>query len=282
MLFSMCLVICGVLTVGAGQASAQEPANPSAKEHELNEQAVRAMIAEDYPKAIALLEESRSMGESNVVYLNLGRAYQKLGNCAKAREMLAKVPSAPVVQDPSPELIQKRATRYLKELDEQCEEPPAETAEKTEKPEDATDATTEDSTSASSTDGPGGAGPTDPPSADDEVQPSSGSSVVAFSMLGTGIALGATAVVLEVAANSQRNDIGGDNGDVANYTYQEARDIEARTNRMSTIALGLGIAGAVTAGVGVALWTRETGDTETTVSLGDIQGAPSISLTAHW
>jgi hypothetical protein len=40
------------------------------------QEAARTIINEDYPRAIALLEESLIRGELNITYVNLGRAYQ--------------------------------------------------------------------------------------------------------------------------------------------------------------------------------------------------------------
>lgn len=75
---------------------------PTPEQQNLNDQAVQALTEENYAKAISYLEEALYIGGLNVSYLNLGRAYQRLGNCRKAKEALRKVPEAPRVEKPAP------------------------------------------------------------------------------------------------------------------------------------------------------------------------------------
>jgi Flp pilus assembly protein TadD len=101
------------------QASGGETAEISEAQQTLNDEGVRAMIEGDFAGAVALLERSVRMGEKNVTYLNLGRAYQKLGNCKKARKALVMAKSAPAVKDPTEKEVTDRAEEFLAELDEQ-------------------------------------------------------------------------------------------------------------------------------------------------------------------
>lgn len=74
--------------------------NPSDDQVKLNQSAVEAILAEDYEKAAGLLEASLELGQLNVTWLNLGRAYQKLGRCDEARKAYLSVVTAPAVDEP--------------------------------------------------------------------------------------------------------------------------------------------------------------------------------------
>ncbi|QDG49561.1 hypothetical protein FIV42_02045 [Persicimonas caeni] len=130
---------CGVIGIAlmlavSASASAQEsgddarpahneaPAAPSDAQLELNDRAVENIVEGNYARAVAQLEEAVLRGEFNILYLNLGRAYQKLGNCEKARAALTKAKDAPAVAEPAPHLVEKKADQYLAEIDASCAE----------------------------------------------------------------------------------------------------------------------------------------------------------------
>lgn len=93
-----------ISSVGWAQSgdAERESAQISKRQVELNEEGVRAIISGDHQKAVAVLTESLAYGDANATYLNLGRAYQKLGNCDEAREALEKALTSPVVDEPPP------------------------------------------------------------------------------------------------------------------------------------------------------------------------------------
>jgi hypothetical protein len=263
-------IVVAVLVLSA-PAFAQQPeddrelAQPSEREAALNEEAVRAIIDQDYGKAVALLEESRAMGESNVLYLNLGRAYQGLGRCDKAQEMLARVSSAPVVEEPAPEVVEKKAAEFIAELDANCER---------DEPAEAVD---DDPSSGEAAAAPGQA---DTPS---QAASSGESNIWAWTAIGTGAALGGAALGLELWAGSKRDSIGGEGGQTANVTYAEAQDIESSANTLSTTALGLAVAGSVSAGVGLyLLFSDSEAPPQTSMSVGWTGDAASVGVHTSW
>lgn len=115
-------VVCAQAPAAHDAASpVNKPAKPSKAQLDLNDHGVENIVAGNYARAVAQLEEAVLRGgEFNIIYLNLGRAYQKLGNCAKARDALAKAKSAQPVDDPPAELVDKKADQYLSELGQVC------------------------------------------------------------------------------------------------------------------------------------------------------------------
>ncbi len=111
--------------------SAEEPefAEPTLEQQELNDQAVQALTDKNYAKAVSYLQEAIFLGELNVSYLNLGRAYQQMGSCRKAKRALGKVEQAPKVEKPSPAFIRQKTAEYMAELPEKCPSPDAESGE---------------------------------------------------------------------------------------------------------------------------------------------------------
>jgi tetratricopeptide (TPR) repeat protein len=92
----------------------------SRKQKQLNESGVKAIIDGDYEKAIELFNQSLELGELNVTYLNLGRAYAKLGRCNDALEKYDRMAVAPRVSSPTPEELYEILTRYRSELFDEC------------------------------------------------------------------------------------------------------------------------------------------------------------------
>ncbi len=95
--------------------------SPSDSQLKLNEEGLEAFKAEDYDKAIKRFEASLLVGELNITWLNLGRAYFRMGDCQKAREAYAKVRKAPAVKVPPPEAVMGRLNEYIVELEGGCE-----------------------------------------------------------------------------------------------------------------------------------------------------------------
>lgn len=280
--FPLCIaaiIVAAAIMAASAPALAQQPAGereiaqPSEREATLNEEAVRAIIDQDFGKAVALLEESRAMGESNVLYLNLGRAYQGLGRCAKAREMFDRVSIAPVVEEPAPALVDKKAAEFIAELEASCEPEEAEAVDDEAAPGDQPaepDASPEQAEA-----------PPQPEPAQTEA--SGGSNVWAWTALGTGAVLGGAALGLELWAGSKRDSIGGEGGQTANVTYAEAQDLESSANTLSTTALGLAVAGSVSAGVGLyLLFSDSEAPPQTSMSVGWTGEAASVGVHTRW
>ncbi|MGM0557642.1 MAG: hypothetical protein ACQEVA_14760 [Myxococcota bacterium] len=205
---------------------------PSPEQRDLNERAFEAMSYEEYARAASYLEEALSIGELNVSYLNLGRAYQKMGECEKARAALDSVSDAPKVERPSPEFVERKAADYLDELPDECPEAEATSEEQSEQ--DGEDA-------AEEVQGP----------------PRWPIGVVAgggFVMVGGGLAL--------IAANSIRNDARSraeaapENG----YTQREFVDAREQANALSTAGIAVASVGAIATGVGVYFLVSTRGE----------------------
>lgn len=227
----------------------------SERVRKLNDEAVRAIINEDYERAIALLEESRAMQESNIVYLNLGRAYQKLGRCEQARAALRKASEAPMVEEPPADIIDKKAAQYLGELDEQCPSPDKKLAAadtpQADKPQADKPQADEDQQQTAQPD-------VAQPDADDEAS-SGGSSVLGWSSIATGAVLIGGGVGLHFYAESRRDSIGGTGGEPASVSYGEAQDIEQSANTFDTVGVGLVAAGVVAGGLGTYFLLSDSG-----------------------
>lgn len=72
----------------AQQAKPSEPVTPSDEQQKINDKGVEHLIEENYARTVAHFEQSLLLGELNVTYLNLGRAYQRLGKCTHAKQAL--------------------------------------------------------------------------------------------------------------------------------------------------------------------------------------------------
>ncbi|QDG50902.1 tetratricopeptide repeat protein [Persicimonas caeni] len=238
-----------VAFVSPTAAWAQDPpeyANPSEHQLTLNDDAVRAIIKGDYAGAVALLEEARSLGELNVTYLNLGRAYQKLEQCQKARDAFERALEAPPVKQPPPTFIQKKVAEYSAELDEEC--PEGETVE-------AKEADKVDKVEA-------------PPVVEED-----SSNAVAWTVTLGGVAVMAGGGAMFALASSERDKVRSqpepDEGVVTERTMKEAAEIESRANTYDTIGVAALAGGAVITGVGAYLFVAddESSGSQTSVHL---------------
>lgn len=229
------------------QGAERETAEISEAQQTLNDEGVRAMIEGDFAGAVALLERSIRMGENNVTYLNLGRAYQKLGNCEKARKALVMAKTAPAVKDPPEDEVTQRAEEFLGELDEACgSEPP---------PEDVGAVEMDDEATGSDDPSEGDA------MEDDAVQPveppSNSTSTLGIATLAPGIALMGTGVALHFVAQGQRNQVTDpsqtNEQGIVEPTQADAYALRDSANTLDTVALGMLIGGGVLSAVGTIL-----------------------------
>lgn len=231
---------------------AQETVAPSQAQMTLNDEGVRAMIEGDYAGAVALLERAARQGDVNLIYLNLGRAYQKLGSCKEAREALENAKTAPAVADPPAAEVSKTATSYLAELREECE----------------TDSGVE--MAGEQEQAPAGAEPAAPiaePSEPSVGQPADEAGGVDYLGWGTsaaGVALIGGGVALHFVAEGERArvtdaELNG-SGDISGISQSEAATIEQEANTLDTIGLAMGVTGGLAAAFGTYLLLTDDSD----------------------
>jgi tetratricopeptide (TPR) repeat protein len=235
------------------QGVERESAEISEAQQTLNDEGVRAMIEGDFAGAVALLERSIRMGENNVTYLNLGRAYQKLGNCEKARESLVMAKTAPAVEDPPESEVTARAEEFLEELDEECgEEPPVEDVDPVEIEEpDPSDSDGGDQDSRLEE-------PAEPIE-----QPPKRTNTLGIATLAPGVALIGTGITLHFVAQGQRNQITDpeqtNEQGIVSPTQAEAYALRDSANTYDTIGLGMVIGGGVLSALGTYFLLRGSG-----------------------
>jgi tetratricopeptide (TPR) repeat protein len=254
-----CAVSAAFMLTTALPVYAQQPVEeyasgePSSDQVRLNKSAVEAILAEDYKKATGLLEASLELGKLNVTYLNLGRAYQKLGECQKSKRAYLAVLTAPAVAEPPPKLINAKAEQYLEELEEEC----------------ATDLAAGDAA-----DMPGESG--------GEIEPPVGEQVESSNVLGWSATIGggvllATSGALFLAGDAQHAEVESAHqesnraadGSVTEISRQRALDSQASGDALKTAALSTAIVGAAVTGLGVYwLLSDDGGESDTQVGLG--------------
>ena len=99
-------------------SSASAQVAPTETQKQLNRQAYQKMADGSYEAAIDLYLQSIEKGPLNVTWLNLGRAYQKSGQCADAYAAFENVSSAPRVEKPSPEVVADTLERFREQLED--------------------------------------------------------------------------------------------------------------------------------------------------------------------
>ncbi len=101
-------------------AMADDDDELTSRQQELNQQGVEAIDDGNFDAAISYLEASLELGERNVTHANLGRAYQRAGDCEQASAHFDKVADAPAVERPAPEQIAQAIDNYRGELEDEC------------------------------------------------------------------------------------------------------------------------------------------------------------------
>ncbi len=86
----------------------------------LYKEALGEMEKGNYPRAVELLQAALLIGEANIVYLSLGRAHQKGGECRPAEEAFKKALGAPVVADPPADKVKAKIEQFRAELRQGC------------------------------------------------------------------------------------------------------------------------------------------------------------------
>jgi tetratricopeptide (TPR) repeat protein len=247
------LALCGFGMQAFAQEDAEESnyTEPSDNQVDLNANAVEAMGEDDYERAVRLLEASIDLGELNVTWLNLGRAYHRLGRCKEARNAYLAVVSAPPVREPSPRLVDAKAEQYLEELEETCE-----TDDVGPEPDELADQEPTD----------------DEPAA----QPApEGSNTLGWAAMISGGTLMATGGVFYLLARSEHgavidalDDSNQSSGVVVDMSQREAIERRERGDLFDTMALSTAVVGTAVAGVGAYLIFSEDASTEVSVGAG--------------
>lgn len=98
----------------------QRIVEPSAAQLELNDQGVEAIINRDFAQATRLFQASLDLGELNITYVNLGRAYQYMSECEKSEQAYMRALEAPAIPEPTPDEIAEVVERYRAELKRDC------------------------------------------------------------------------------------------------------------------------------------------------------------------
>lgn len=217
-------------------AWADDFVEPTDEQFDLNDQGVEALLEGNFDEATRLLRQAYDLGPINILGLNLGRAYQRAGDCEQARAILEGISELPAVEAPASDAVNERADDYLRELDETC--PVDEVEEPVEEFEDdVVDI------------GTGTVDPVEPPA--------NPYALWGWTSIGAGSALAITGGVFFLSARSQRAQVTGDdsfeNGLNTRVTQREALEIESRANLFDTIALGTTITGALAIGLGIYL-----------------------------
>ncbi len=280
------LVSVSAVSPAVAQQNEQHFAQYNSEQQKLNEQGVRAIIKKDYALAIALLEESSDIGELNVTYLNLGRAYQKMGDCKMARETFAKVETAPKVANPSPKLIAKKLQEYRDELAKSCTkpEPAAKSAKATTPSPDSTEQAAPEKAAADEKAATKKPEPAEPnPAASAAVAqpeqhpdaarraPAAGPSTLGWVLTSGGALLLGGGVGALLYARSLRSDITDatvdGHGIVTSMNRQTALDKKSTASTLDAVGLGMTIGGAVLAAGGVYLIVTHDAESQSTVAL---------------
>ncbi len=199
----------------------------------LNAAGVEALIEENPARAVAFLTDAYRIEPVNILALNLGRAYQFLGQCDRARQKLEQVSELPVVDSPPASRVDQRAQEYLLEVEENCiDDEPAdiEAPDVDEQPSVDEDKPLPDSL-------------TSPP-------PPQGNKRLMIPVLaGTGLLAAGT--IFHLMARSERSQVTDFEGPInTQITQSEAIDAQHRANRYDGLALISVIGGALFVGVG--------------------------------
>lgn len=117
--FPFALLLLASLIVSSA-AVAQEPAEPTEAQVKLYTKATEAFAEDQFPEAIELLKSALALGELNALYLNLGRAYFRNGQCDEADAAYGKALTAPAMAQPSPSAVRAKVEQYRGDMKEGC------------------------------------------------------------------------------------------------------------------------------------------------------------------
>jgi hypothetical protein len=100
--------------------SAQARVTPTARQIELNNVGLDAQEAGNHALAAEKFREALDAGELNLIYLNLGRALQKSGDCIGADKAYRAALSAPEIDQPAPAVIESTIADFRSEMSREC------------------------------------------------------------------------------------------------------------------------------------------------------------------
>jgi tetratricopeptide (TPR) repeat protein len=231
----------------AQQQPGAEPVTPSDEQQKLNDEGVEHLIEENYARAVAHFEQSLLLGELNVTYLNLGRAYQKMGKCAKAKSALERALVAPPVANPPEKLVTDKAREYLAEVEQECVAEPAE--------------------------------------AQPETAGMSSHELWGWTATAAGLAVAGTGVGLHFAAEGKRDEVREaqrQDGLITSVSQTEAQQLEDDANTLDSVGVAMIAAGLVGAGVGTYLMFTAPDEADASVSVGLSDDSIGLSFSGRF
>lgn len=269
---------------------ADQLVTPTDAQQDYNDQGVVLIQDGKYKQAIASFRSSLSLGELNITYLNLGRAYFRLDRCLEAREAYDAAKTSPKVKAPTPAEIMDILNRFESEYSEACsatiaisceddpmvkvgDQPARSCSEVSAWPvtpgdyEVVASYDTGDVTKAVTVEGRSAAAVAfEKPEAVVEEQVvngpapavEQGTPVYVWAILGTGLALAATAVVWDQVVTANKIDEYENSTDPANIPLESELKNDIQTNQSVTLAFA-GASAAVLA-TGLVLWLLSGSD----------------------
>lgn len=117
------VTVFGLVTLlGVGSAGAGQPETVELTETqlELNEGGIDAIADGDYQRAIRFFETALDIGEANLLVANLGRAYQRQGDCEQADQTFQRALQAPTVHQPSRQQVEEAIEKYRQQMKQDC------------------------------------------------------------------------------------------------------------------------------------------------------------------
>lgn len=94
---------------------------PSPAQLEMNQKAIEAVQKKNFDAAITFFKASLELAPLNITYLNMGRTYQRMGECVQAKEIYRKARVTNLkVADPAPADVDKVLNEYEAELHRTC------------------------------------------------------------------------------------------------------------------------------------------------------------------
>lgn len=288
----LALTVSACLLLVAPARADERLVEPTPEVFALNEEGVRLAVLGQHDEAIATFEKSLALQQLNITWVNLGRARARKGDCTGAREAYAAALTAPRVADPAPQQIVAAVDGYLRDLEATCVPPADDDALAIgPAPGDDDPLAVLDPDLVVRGEG-GGDGRVEPKGVEAGAPTVENATRTSFSpwsyaLLGTGGALLASALVIDLAALGpafDELDAARDRGDVRAF-----RDHESTIETLKTtnyVLLGLGGASLVAGVVLLALdLTDDSGAATTTGALPDLRITPdgaSIAWRATW
>ncbi|WP_168210848.1 tetratricopeptide repeat protein [Persicimonas caeni] len=283
---------------GGDDVAESEAPMPSSEQRKLNDEAVRAIGAKDYTRAISYLEESLYLGELNITYLNLGRAYQLLGQCAKARAAYAKVAEAPAVKKPRAAFVESKAQQYQAELDETCPEqdeaPAADESSQTQAADDVEASEASEVTvgakeganekpqqGADTVERPGNAAPLGGADAGGNAALGWGATVGGLVLVGGGVGLHLWAESVRDEVSVEQAQFDGQRR-VVNISQSQVYEHQSKANTLDTVGLSMGIVGGLSTAAGIYLLVTDDAEDGGAVSVGPSSDGAGIVINGRF